>query len=809
MLLLDKRREVGRESSFRRSWIFAPFQQFSQRDKLPFRLLYILTLVIVVAVPAFSQHERGEIRLSVRDPMGGPLSASVKLVSEASHVRRSFLTDKAGNYIAHELPFGVYQLKVSHEGFDSSEQLVEVRSEIPLRISVTLSLALVRSQINVLGSATLVDPQRTGTVFSVGSQAIREELPTQMGRGLTDLVNSEPGWLYEGNGVLHPRGSEYDVQFVVNGLPITENRSPAFAPAFESENVNSMRIMTAGFPAEYGRKLGGVVEINTQQDIVPGLHLTASADGGSFATAGGYLGMSYGHGTNQINISGNAGLTARYLDPPVTANFTNHSSTGGGTAAYSRDFTDRQRLRLSVTHHEVRYLVPNEMIQEKAGQRQDAADQETGAQMDYELELSPNLLFEAESSVRDESFNLWSNDLSTPVVISQQRGFRQGYGRVALAGHHGRHDWKIGADVIFNPVHEALQYQITNPSLFDPSTALSFNFFDRRTDLEPAAYAQDEFHYKNWNVSLGVRYDDYHFVVSQSAWSPRVALSYYCASPDLLIHMSYDRVFQTPALENLLLASSPQLGQVSNLVLRLPVEPAHANYYEVGITKGFWGKVRLDTNLFRRNFKNFSDDDTLFDTGVSFPISYARAWIQGAEAKLELPRWGRFSAFASYSNQEGVGQGPITGGLFIGSQAIQSVPANTRFWVSQDQRNTARAHVRFQATKRFWVAIGSWYGSGLPVELDTGDTNYAFLLSQYGPSVLSEVNFKRGRVRPSYSIDASAGLDLYDKNDRTVSVELQGSNLTNHLNVINFASLFSGTAIGIPRSFGARLKIRF
>ena len=40
-------------------------------------------------------------------------------------------------------------------------------------------------------------------------------------------VDDEPGWLYEANSVLHPRGSEYDVQFVVNGLPLTENRSPA------------------------------------------------------------------------------------------------------------------------------------------------------------------------------------------------------------------------------------------------------------------------------------------------------------------------------------------------------------------------------------------------------------------------------------------------------------------------------------------------------------------------------------------------------------------------------------------------------
>ncbi|MGH9455027.1 MAG: hypothetical protein ACRD2O_13770 [Terriglobia bacterium] len=86
---------------------------------------------------------------------------------------------------------------------------------------------------------------------------------------------------------------------------------------------------------------------------------------------------------------------------------------------------------------------------------------------------------------------------------------------------------------------------------------------------------------------------------------------------------------------------------------------------------------------------------------------------------------------------------------------------------------------------------------------------YNFLLAQYGPRILSEVNFARGRVRPSYSLDASAGVDLYSKENKTVSVKIEGSNLTNHLNVINFASLFSGTAIGVPRSFGVEIRVAY
>ena len=766
-------------------------------------------LLLVLATPVFGQHERGEIRLSVRDPAGGALPATVEVASEVNQVRRSFETGQDGNYVAREIPFGVYQIRVSHPGFLSTARLIEVRSEVPLAVSVTLGLAPVQSRIEVTDSATLVDPKRTGTIYSEGAGTISQEIPAQMGRGVTDAVDSEPGWLYEANGVLHPRGSEYDVQFVVNGLPLTENRSAAFAPPFESDDVQSMRVMTAGFPAEYGRKLGGVVELSTMEDLPPGFHVTADAEAGSFATVNGGSGIEYARGRNQFMINGNGGATDRYLDPPVIANYTNQGSNGGFNAAYARDLTDRDRVRFSLRQGEDRYSVPNELVQQEAGQRQDTVGNEVSGQGDYQRVMTPALLFSAEGSFRYDSFRLWSNGLATPVVISQQRGFRQGYGRLTLAGSHGAHDWKIGADAIFNPVHEAVQYAITNPALFDPGTAQRFNFADHRTDVEPAVFAQDTMHWKNWNVSLGARYDHYHFLLDQSAWSPRVAVSRYFSRTGVLVHVTYDRVFQTPALENLLLASSSQLDAVSPLVVRLPVQPARANYYELGVTKGFRGQVRLDANLFRRDFRNYSDDDTLLNTGISFPIADANARIEGVEGKLTLPRWGRFSGSISYANQLGVGQGPITGGLLIGSEAVAGAPDNSRFWVSQDQRNTAHGRLRFEATSRLWLATETSYGSGLPVELDTGDTDYSFLLAQYGPAILGQVDFARQRVQPSYSIDGGAGLDVYKKEGRKVSLQLQGSNLTNHLNVINFASLFSGTAIGAPRSFGVRLKLAF
>src|SRR5260221_2990917 len=442
-----------------------------------------------------------------------------------------------------------------------------------------------------------------------------------------------------------------------------------------------------------------------------------------------------------MEFSGRGFHTDRYLDPPVLQNYTNWGNGNGFAAAYERDFSERDRLRFTVSRSDPRYTVPNELVQQTAGQRQDVGNTETTGQIYYQPISSANLLWSFSGSVRDASFVLRSNDLATPIIASQDRGYREGYARADVAGHAGHHDWKAGVDSLFTPVHEALSYSITDPSQFEPGTARLFAFAARKWNTEPAFYVQDNFHRGSWNFSAGLRFDHYGFVVGESAVSPRVGVSRYIDRWKMLWHFSYDRVLQTPAMENLLLASSAQVVSLNPEVLRLPVRPSRGDYFEGGISQALFARLRLDANLFRRNFRNFADDDVLLDTGVSFPIAFNKARIFGEELRLAIAEWHRFSGFLSYSNQSAIARGPTTGGLFIGSEAGGALTDAGKFAVTQDQRNTVRASIRAQITKRVWAATSANYGSGLPVELELTSVDMNFLLAQYGPGILSRVNF--------------------------------------------------------------------
>ncbi|MGA9964377.1 MAG: carboxypeptidase-like regulatory domain-containing protein [Terriglobales bacterium] len=214
--------------------------------------------ILIWAIPAFAQSNRGEFRLKVTDPAGFGVKSSVQLVSEANQFRETLITDETGNLVAKPLGFGVYHLEIQHEGFAPFSDSIEIRSAIPADYDLTLTIAPMSTSVSVNDSDTLVDPHRSGTINRIGKDAIADRVTSLPGCSLQDLINSQPGWLYEGNAVLHPRGSEYQTQLVVEGIPLTDNRSPSFGPEIEADDVQSISIYTAGIPAEYGRKMGGL-----------------------------------------------------------------------------------------------------------------------------------------------------------------------------------------------------------------------------------------------------------------------------------------------------------------------------------------------------------------------------------------------------------------------------------------------------------------------------------------------------------------------------------------------------------------------
>ena len=189
------------------------------------------------ALPAYCQSNSGELRIRVTDPSGLGVKTIVHIESEANQYRNVLATSDHGDLEVQRLPYGIYRVEIEQPGFAPISEPVDIRSSLPTELKVQLKLPTVNESVNVSATDTLIDPDQAGSVSQIGTAPIQDRLTSVPGRSLQDLVNSQPGWLYEGNAVLHPRGSEYQTQFVVDGIPLTDNRSPSFGPEIDADDV--------------------------------------------------------------------------------------------------------------------------------------------------------------------------------------------------------------------------------------------------------------------------------------------------------------------------------------------------------------------------------------------------------------------------------------------------------------------------------------------------------------------------------------------------------------------------------------------
>lgn len=763
----------------------------------------------------------GEVRLRVLDATGGSVVARVYLESPSAAFRTEGETDPQGVLRLRRLPLGEHRIRIEADGFATASREIRIDSAIPVSLEVELEVASDRTSVAVQAEPPrMIDGANPTLLMRVDRETLDRGLFTTTGRSVIDQVTDLPGWLLEANAVLHPRGSEYDTQYVVDGVPVYDNRSIGFVPGFEVDELEAVHVWTAGIPAEYGRRLGGVVELFPRRSQDRGHHPEAVYQTGSFRTNSGALTDHYQGERFSFSGGMRAGYTRRYLDPPSLENFTNRASNAGAHGRMDFEASSRDRLTAFARWSRIGFLVPNDLTQQAAGQRQDRRASESAGQFHWQRTVESRWAISTRGMFRRVDARLWSNQLSTPLIVDQDRGIDEGVlsSTLTRAGEH--HVVKAGGDYRTADLQEQFSFLEADEPFEDP-----FRFNHQERSHESSLFVQDSFRWKGLALNAGLRFDRYSLFVQDNAWSPRAAASYYLPGADLQFRASYDRVFQTPPLENLLLSSSADLLGLDLIDGVEPVPPSRADFYEVGIRKAFAGRFRMDLSHYRRDFQNYFDDDVFLNTGISFPISFAQARIQGTEVRLEMLRWKGLTGALSYSNMKGVADSPVTGGLFVeGGEAEELRDVRERFAVTQDQRNTAAARLRWEPHPRLFFGVRARYGSGLPFEAedddddDDGPADFAFDEDDddeeaegdpISPEILNRINFARGRVRQSFQLDFSVGGVVWKRDHKELRLQFDMVNVGDRLNVVNFSGAFSGTALAPPRMAALKLHLLF
>jgi outer membrane receptor protein involved in Fe transport len=793
----------------------------------------VLSILFVIINSSFGQARIGTVQGTVKDPTGALVpNAKVTITQPVTGYTQTTQTDQQGSFKLVNVPFNTYKLKGEAPGFQSAEVSVDLESTIPLNQDLSLSLAETTAAVTVsANTGAILETDRTSSDTDISQSILERPLGAAPSRAIQSIVASTPGFVTDDNGRMHPRGSESQVQYVIDGVPVTDNLSAIFSTSIDARTLRTVEVLTGGLPAEFGDKLAGVINVNTRSGLEGPTQSGVSFSGGSFST--GEVAADFSTHTKKLGFLTNLSATTsqRYLDPPTLENFHNFGRTGKGFFRLDYEFDANNSIKGIFTFGGSNFQVPNKFPQELIGQHDRQHLRDNSQSITYQHIFSPNTVAQFSFFNRQSKAKLLSSPNSIPVVADQDRTL-QNYGGIAsLSMTRGSHNIKFGGQFTITPIEEHFSFYPTVPFadlvdedgnvLLNPvnnfNAANPFVFNGSKTGRTLSAYVQDHFTVvKNLTFDLGVRYDNYKVLVSEDALSPRLGLAYYIPKTKTTLRASYNRLFQPPPAENLLLASSHEAAAISPIaVLRgittiEPILPDKQHAFEAGAQQLLTDRFRLNVTVYQKRIKNFSDKDQFFETGVIFPIAISSGRVTGEEVRLESTEIRGFRTFISYANARAFGVTPIRGGLFLGEDPADLFVSGVKFANDHDQRNEVQFQVNYtHHPSGLYATFNGRYDSGVPTDVEPGTTLAEFVAQGFDPRLYHEIDFQRGRVRPRTILDFSVGADLLQKERVSMNIQFDVQNITNQLFLYNFESVFSGTHVGYPRLFSGRLSLRF
>lgn len=785
---------------------------------------------LVVFLPMLlSAQSVAVLRGKVVDPSDSPVPGARALLANAlTGYERVAEASTDGTFEFTNVPFNGYRLRVTVPGFHEVSQDVSLRTSVPVSMTVHLVIESERTVVTVGGEPPpLVEPEETGTHVQLSLTAMSHFAGTN-GPGLESVLVTLPGFAKNANGAIHPRGAHNQTTYVVDGMAIADQLTGAFANSLDPNVAQTVELFTGNIPAEFGGKTAAVVNVITKSGTGSGRRMQGNTmlQGGSFDALSQVTQVSGEFGRLGYSAALNTAKSHRYLDQVGLQNFHNGGNSERAFVRVDYQPNTKDTFRWTSMAGRSSFELANLRSQRAAGQDQRQLLRDASLSFGWVRALDPKSTLETTVSYRTAAASLIPSAGDTPVTARQDRRLST----LAASGRYtrlmGQHTLRAGLDYQGYPVRERFAFGITaadfnmpgedgyNPNLLrhDLSRGGSlFRFDETGYGSMSSGFVQDSIKWKRLTVALGLRFDAYRFLVRASQWQPRLGVAWQLGR-STSVRASYNRTFQTPPNENLLLSASekaaalapPEVGSTFGGQVA-PIVPERQNVVEVGLQQGLGRYLGLSASFYRKTGKDQQDNNNFLNTGVIFPITLQKIRVKGAEARVTLLPVRGISGSLSATRSRAISTPPFTGGLFLGNDAIALLSAGP-FVIDHDQALSLHGNVQYSHRSGVWISGSVRYDSGLvsnpsDPEVVAADPDYADLLP------LVNLTSLPARVRPRTISDLAVGYGGGDGQRWEVIGEV--SNVTDRPGLYNFQSVFVGTRLIAPRAFSLRLRLKW
>jgi len=260
---------------------------------------YIVVFLLAFGIHAYAQSGGSSTSITgtIVDPTGAVVpNAVVEIRNPVSGFERAATTDSAGKFSIPNIPFNPYHLTVTGPGFSPYSQDVDVRSIVPVTLSITLEIKGSNETVTVEGAGEDL-LEKTSTFHTDVDRGLFDKMPLESrSSSVSSLVTlSSPGIAADSNGLFHGLGDHAENSFSVDGQPITDQQSKVFSNQIPLDSIESMEVISGAPPAEFGEKTSVVINVTTRSGrgmTSPKGSITTSY--GSFGTADVGINLGYG-----------------------------------------------------------------------------------------------------------------------------------------------------------------------------------------------------------------------------------------------------------------------------------------------------------------------------------------------------------------------------------------------------------------------------------------------------------------------------------------------------------------------------------
>jgi len=214
----------------------------------------------------------------VTDPSDAVVSgAQVTARETETNLSNSTTTDQEGRFRFPYLKPGQYEISVRAPGFAEIKRAVTLTVGAAFEFPVSLNVAAVETDVNVTGEQTVLETARTQISGSVLQTEVKN-LPVN-GRNFLDIALLVPGvsptntasnQLFAETSAVPGQGLSFNSQrnfsnsFIVDGLSANDDAAGLSGIFYGFDVVSEFQVVTSGGQAEFGRALGGYMNVVTK-----------------------------------------------------------------------------------------------------------------------------------------------------------------------------------------------------------------------------------------------------------------------------------------------------------------------------------------------------------------------------------------------------------------------------------------------------------------------------------------------------------------------------------------------------------------